>query len=249
MKKTLAMVAASAIALAFPNIAAAQGDAAPLAEATAHQKLMQALSPEARRPTLFAAVMRDIEAGYRAEPAFVEIEAACPGTVDSIMTEFRDPMYRYFLLEEQALNSRLLPVLREHLSDEQALEAAAFYSGELGQKLMFSVADNFTLRETVDSVANVEVAPGKNTSELAIDRDAMDRDSKRTAQGAVAALTASEQEQIAAQILGKKWFAIMRRISPEMARIRFEVANMTHDPDFEDQIIGIVEETLEKCEM
>lgn len=249
--KVIYLLLAAAAPLSIPSLALAQATEARATQTSSHERLIDAIASEEVRAITFEVAMREIEAFYRRDPDMAELEADCPGTISEIVAGSRGLMKEYHELESRVLKERQLSALRAALSDEYAAGAADFYSSELGQKLLISVANNYSIGESLNSATSATTTPGKNTGEIQIDREAFDRDQQKTVEDAVKGLTQAEVIQIGMQVMGKEWFPAFQKLSPTLAQINFDVSNSNLDPSIDkrlDETLNrILDDAFERC--
>ncbi len=164
--KTLA-IALSLIPMAVPAPLLAQtmpvADAiVDTVEAGAHERLYRTLRSAMDLENELDAIARAMNGQFAANPFFAAVEVENPGFIEELTGSAR-PVLRDHAMRVTALaEPGMIELLRTGLTSEEAVQADAFYSSQIGQQIMKAANGSINFDETLDTAIREKTITADN---------------------------------------------------------------------------------------
>ena len=204
-----------------------------------YERLFEALTPQAGLDQALDNMMSEMRSAYEKQPDMMQIEVACPGSIDVMVKTIVPFMGEYNAIEMNLRREATLRILREELSDEHARAAHEFYSSELGQKLVMAALNNFTAEETF------EEALADPDSETVIDEQSFRRDQINAAFAAARTLSPQEMKTVNGELAGTDWFAALKAAQVKISAANLKIANSDFAPEVDKRVDLALDEAIE----
>lgn len=238
---------AALFGFALPYGASAQS-APPAAEAgqDPYVQLLESFLPPGGLEAAQKNHIRDIRAFYEKDADFAEFDQSCPGAIDRVMMTIQPILVEYDVIELRLRKEAMAEILKGAMSPQQARDAATFYSGPLGRKLMSSMMANHSLSNTLEALSKSE------DENPVVDADAIAKDNLQTANKAVDELTSEELEILATKVGNQEWFEKLMLAKPKMFEAGLAIGNSDFAPHLDErmerEVDAAVESHLETCD-
>ncbi|MBO9499752.1 MAG: DUF2059 domain-containing protein [Novosphingobium sp.] len=183
--------------------------------------------------TIMTALQREV-------PEMAIVEDARPGFLGELRTAMRPVMSDYSARVMAAYRPKVLKVLGEELTVDEARQVAAFYRSELGRKLLGGAVQHFDLDETMRSAVRNPDAP--------IESDTVNADFKRIGVQAYLALTPEERKQL--DLIASQTPALMKLAAaqPRLTALRAEMENEPPTPEENARLEAVMTAAFAKLE-
>ena len=222
-----------------PPIVVRTADDAPAAdlEGTAYARLYDAIDAAMDQQASVDSMLNSVAGQMvRNDPGLRDLEKDNPGVVAALMNELRPIIYAYSERVRLLYRPRMLALVADVMTEEEADSVAGFYSSDAGRRLMNLASQN----TTAAAVAN-DYLEGQPPS-----AESVSQDLEATSRAAVAALTPEERMELTRLAMATPGFFKMSIISRRVAPIRAEMEATPPTPEEMDAIVAAVGRVLDQ---
>lgn len=198
-------------------------------------KLARLVYSAERQSNLAAGSMLDQLADFfRDDPNFQLLEAEKPGAIDAVVDAIRPLMVEFTLKELPRYQFGVARIYARHMTAEELDDAYAFYSSDLGARLIDETQGSLSFDSMLGEIAD---DPEAQTS-----MDALRKDQEAAARE-VAGNIGDDDIDAMLKIARQGWFRKLQQMRPEL--LAFDTAYMNEPaPEFEAELAARVEEAL-----
>lgn len=208
----------------------------PQPDHPAYADLIIAIEEAVDKETVLGNAMAVVGQQLRADPNVGAADAASPGLVDEILAGMRPIIDQHNDRVTKAYRPRMVAVMADYLTPEEAVSVAAFYRSDVGRKLMSGVIANYDMERVIS--AGMQDKP---VSEDEVRSDITDAVSKGMAQ-----MDQSDMEAIGREALANPALLKLQRIGPQINRLRTQMENEPLSPEDDAAIVAVVETVFTK---
>ena len=207
-----------------------------LADAIA--QLFDAFTPPEGLKAAQLGMVESLRTAWQNDPGMSALENECVGLIDVMVKATTPLLDEYFVTELELRKKLFLEMYSKHFTRTQAMEAAAFYNTDVGQKLVNGVLGNFRLDNTLQAILE------DPDLDAEIDADDMKRDQLAAGQLAAASLTAQEQAEIVRVFARADWRRALSAAAAEFQPASVELANSDFAPEIDARMDIVIEEAM-----
>ncbi|WP_086607205.1 DUF2059 domain-containing protein [Erythrobacter donghaensis] len=208
----------------------------PQPDHPAYSDLIIAIEGAVDKEVVLGNAMAVVGQQLRADPNVGAAEAVSPGLVDEILAGMRPVIDRHNDRVTKDYRPRMMAVMADYLTPEEASGVAAFYRSDLGRKLMSGVISNYNM-ESVIAAGMKE----QQVTEAQVRGDITEAVTKGMAQ-----MDKSDIEAIGREALANPALLKLQRISPQINRLRTQMENEPLSPADDAEIVAVVEAVFAK---
>ncbi|AOL22691.1 hypothetical protein Ga0102493_111667 [Erythrobacter litoralis] len=207
-------------------------------ETGAHSRLVATIASDTMRDRLFE---RQLEIGFRGpleqDPELAEIEMECPGFADALVAGLTPTLRRSHDVDYDWFRDRLTALFESGMSEDEAADAADFFSGETGQRLLLTIA---TQQSGTNALRDIMA-----DDDMTISPQSMDKDRADTVQRVQEAIGKEEMDAIISELALAGWFPAFEALQPRMSALNLELANLDYTPEEYAEIDRLTAEIAE----
>lgn len=204
----------------------------------AYTTLMQSITSGVNEKALFTSILAQVGDILIKENAQVaRMERDYPGSVDQLLRAITPVLERHSNRVTGEFRQSMVAMLKQRMTQAEALDAAAFYSSPLGRRVIGAVQENY-------SVAAMGSELAASNGEGDITTDAILRDRNRTVAAAISALTAQEEAEMERMLSGKSWPMKLGAMREPMAVLRARMENAPMLPEDEAEMMGAIDAAM-----
>lgn len=187
----------------------------PQPDHPAYDDLMRAIESTVDNKVLIDNGLAAIKKMMAQDASIAAAEAASPGLLDEMMAGMRPVLERQSLRVTALYRPKMLAVMADYLTPEEATQVAGFYRSDVGRRMMGSVVANYSFDKTLATVA--------------AEKDVSAAEVKSDIDNAVAAGMAAMDEkdliEAGRQALSNPALLKMQRANPAIQQVRAQMEN------------------------
>ena len=208
----------------------------PQPDHPAYGDLILAIESAVDKEAVLGNAMAVVGQQLRADPNVGAAEAVSPGLVDEILAGMRPVIDRHNDRVTKDYRPRMMAVMADYLTPEEATDVAGFYRSDLGRKLMSGVISNYNMEGVIAAGMKEQ-----QVTEAQVRGDITEAVTKGMAQ-----MDKNDIEAIGRQALSNPALMKLQRIAPEINRLRTQMENEPLSPADDAEIVQVVEAVFAK---
>lgn len=208
----------------------------PQPDHPAYADLILAIESAVDKEAVLGNAMAVVGQQLRADPNVGAAEAVSPGLVDEILAGMRPVIDRHNDRVTKDYRPRMMAVMADYLTPEEATDVAGFYRSDLGRKLMSGVISNYNMEGVIAAGMKEQ-----QVTEAQVRGDITEAVTKGMAQ-----MDKNDIEAIGRQALASPALMKLQRIAPEINRLRTQMENEPLSPADDAEIVQVVEAVFAK---
>ncbi|KPL68566.1 hypothetical protein SZ64_10895 [Erythrobacter sp. SG61-1L] len=213
----------------------------PAAEKSPYEELYAAMQGSMDETAMTENLLDGVVGEIRRQvPEITLLEEMDPQLMDNLRTSFRPILVDYSERVRVAYYPKMIAVLEEGLTVEEADQLSALYNSELGHKLMGHASKSYTGESTLRAIGD---APDQD-----VPADAVSRDLRTAGVKGYLALTPEERAQLNAMARKSPAFAKLGTLQPKIVAARAAMENEPLTPEEDARINAALEDTFRQFE-
>lgn len=216
-----------------PAQVSAESEADPFEDL--YYTLVAAIDENQQLDTLLVTVTDQLQVQ---QPLFKDVERSKPGLMAKLRAAIRPVMSEYWERTRQLYAPRMMAMLREELTAQDARDLVRLYRSPVGQKVLRGASTNYKAQATIESALRNPHAP--------ITADTVKSDIEDASVGAIDSLSANELKQFGTMALAIPALSKMPRINERIAQLRAELEETPMTPDEAQQLSDAIRTTIQQ---